>query len=236
MKSNIKAVIFDCDGVLVDTEGLKFQAWEKVLQLRGITLSPERYQLLIGHTGRAMLNLLEKKLRCSLDPKIIDEKNREYLMLQKCGLRSIAPMMEVVAWAETKRSKGELLLGVATSASKAEVLFNLDYLKITNVFDVIISGQDDLAHYSNPSGVNKPQPYIYLEVSSLLGLNPSECLVFEDSEPGVCAAKSAGCSVIALPSKWTIQQNFDNANRVLYNADAEEIIECIRDFLQSQKS
>jgi len=223
----IKAIIFDCDGILVDTEELKFQAWKKKLETRGIILAPERYQSLIGHTGLSILNQIEEEHRVSLDPKIVDEKNELYWALQKNGVKSIAPMITVVNWARTKEDKKELLLGVATSASRNEVLFNLNYLQINDVFDLVLSGKEDLTKYQNPLGVNKPHPYIYLEMSLQLGLQSHECLVFEDSEAGVCAAKKAGCFVIAIPTKWTVQQNFSEADLIIYPSSSEKIIENI---------
>ncbi len=119
MNSAIKAIIFDCDGVLVDTEELKFQAWEKVLQSRGIFLSPERYQSLIGQTGLSMLSQIEKDHGISLDPQIVDEKNELYWAIQKNGIRAIGPLVEVVEWANRQSGKQRLLLGVATSSSRS---------------------------------------------------------------------------------------------------------------------
>ena len=230
----IKAIIFDCDGILVDTEELKFQAWKTVLQTRDIFLSFEDYQPLIGGTGLSILNQIAKEHNITLDPRIVDEKNELYWVLQKNELKSIAPMIEVIEWVKTKHEEKEILLGVATSASRNEVFFNLDYLKIRDLFDVILSGKDDLTKYKNPFGVNKPQPYIYLEMSHRLGIQPGECLVLEDSEPGVCAAKSAGCKVIAVPTNWTMDQNFENADLVLRSANAHQLIENIQYFLQEQ--
>ena len=222
----IKAIVFDCDGVLVDTEALKFQAWERVLRSRGITLSPERYQLLVGLTGLAILAQIGEEL----DPKIVDEKNELYWTFQKSGLKPIEPMISVVEWAKTMGIR----LGVASSACKSEVQTNLKYLKIMDYFDVVLSGKDDLKHYRDPLGVNKPQPYIYIEMSRQLGLEPKECLVFEDSEFGVRAAKQAGCRVIAVPTQWTMRQNFKEADLVLDLSDGKEIVEIIRGFLQIQ--
>lgn len=234
MDAAIKAIVFDCDGILVDTEELKFQAWEKVLHSRGVVLSSERYQSLIGLTGLDILSQIEKDQGISLDPKIVDEKNQLYWTLQKNGVPAINAMIATVEWAKAKRDKRELRLGVATSASRGEVLFNLNYLKIEGIFDVILSGKEDLVKYKDPLGVNKPQPYIYLEISHQFGLHPSECLVLEDSESGVCAAKRAGCKVIVVPTKWTEQQNFQMADLVLHRPDSKTIVRIIEKFLQEK--
>lgn len=229
-----KAIIFDCDGILVDTEELKYQAWERALKTRGLSLSRKFYLSLIGQTGLSILNHLEKEYRVTLDPIIVNEKNNLYWAMQKEGVKSIEPMISVLDWAIKKREKKELLLGVASSASKNEVLFNLNYLNILDSFDIVLSGKEDLAKYQNPHGVNKPYPYIYLEISFRLGLQPNECLVFEDSEAGVCSAKKAGCYVIAVPNRWTIQQEFSKADLLIYPSDSEKIIETVESLLKGK--
>ena len=223
MNAVIKAIIFDCDGVLVDSEELKFRAWQTVLQPRGIVLSFEDYQLLAGQTGLSILRQIGKKHELSLDPQIVNEKNEIYWALQKHEITAIDPMVRTVNWVKERYSSQGLLLGVASSASRDEILFNLDYLKIKDLFHVILSGKEDLAKYNDPLGVNKPQPYIYLEMSHQLNVQPNECLVFEDSESGVRAAKSAGCKVIAIPNKWTLSQNFEMADLLLLDSNFEEI-------------
>lgn len=227
----IKAIIFDCDGILVDTEELKFQAWKKVLEPPGIELTHEMYRKLIGHTGLTILHMLEEAFSLSLDPKIVDEKNELYWSLQKSDLKSIESMIHVVQWAKAMRDQNILKLGVASSSSKKEILFNLDYLKIPHFFDVVLSGKEDLGNYHDPLGVNKPQPYIYLEACRKLELAPEECLVLEDSEPGVNAAKKAGCFVIAVPTQWTMEQDFHKADQVIYNQSHEEVLRCIKTHL-----
>ena len=228
VEGSIKAIVFDCDGVLVDTEGLKFQAWKEALQSKGVVLSPESYQPLVGKTSTAILRAIAKEFHFTFDPKIIDEKDRLYSALQRGEVKSLAPMIAVVLWAKKKRENKELLLGVATSASRKEVLVNLNHLKIRDIFDVVLSGKEDLSHYQNPLGVNKPQPYIYLEMSKRLGVKPNECLVFEDSRAGVCAAKKAGCLVIAVPNEWTAKHNFDDADLILDPGNSKEIIKRVQ--------
>lgn len=227
---SLKAIIFDCDGVLVETEGLKFQAWQEVLQPHGIILSEANYQSAVGHTSLHILKHLSDHYQIPLDPSIAEEKNAIYTSLQKTNLQAIEPMQTVLQWARAQKEEKGLRLAVATSASTREVTFNLNFLKVRQMFDVILSGKDDLTMYTDPLGVNKPQPYIYTEACLRLGLDPAECLVFEDSEPGVCAAKRAGCKVIAIPRFWTAHQNFENADLILINPNSDEIIRAIEGF------
>lgn len=231
-EASIKAVIFDCDGILVDSEGIKYEAWKRVLQSRGIDLTHEKYQVLAGLSGLSILSHLEKELRIHLDPKIINEKDDLYKEMQREGIKPIGPMLSAFQWVKEKHNAKELMLGVASSASKSEIIYNLTCLKICDDFDIILSGKEDLKHYNDPKGVNKPKPYIYMEAALRLGVKTSECLVIEDSEAGVSSAKNAGCKVIAVPNDWTIRQNFEKADLILYVPNKELIIRGIEKFLK----
>ena len=95
--------------------------------------------------------------------------------------------------------------------AKKEILINLKDHEIIDAFDVVVSGQDDLSHYLDPEGVNKPKPYIYLHAAKLLGLEPSECVAFEDSYTGLLAASKAGLITFAVPNTFTREQDFSLA-------------------------
>ena len=84
-----------------------------------------------------------------------------------------------------------------------------------HIFDLIISGTDDLNDYQDVTGKNKPKPYIYLEASKRLNIPPERCLVFEDTEAGVEAASTAGMVTIAIPNWLTAWQDFSKANKII---------------------
>lgn len=221
LEAEVKAIVFDCDGVLVDSEGIKFQAWQEVLAKKGVVLSPVFYsRFLSGHTGKFILERICTEFSLEFDPKIIEEKNRLYWSLQKQEIKEIAPMVSFLKWAA---AQNRWRLGVASSADKEEILFNLQSLAISEELDEIISGKQDLKAYSDVEGVNKPKPYIYLEICKRLEIKPKECLVFEDSEAGVRAAKDAGCVVIAVPTQWTKEQDFSKADRLFLSFDLEDL-------------
>lgn len=215
----MKAVVFDCDGVLVDSEGIKFRAWQEVMGKRGVALAPAFYsQYLSGHTGKYILQKICQEFSLDFDPKIIEEKNHLYWSLQKQEVKPIPSMFSFFKWVAQER---RWRLGVASSADRQEILFNLQYLGIADALDEIVSGKEDLAAYQDAQGVNKPKPYIYLEICKRLAIDPKECLVFEDSEAGVRAAKEAGCLVIAVPTEWTATQDFSKADRLFLQLDLE---------------
>lgn len=212
----IDAVIFDCDGVLVDTEHLKFLAWQEALATQNIAFTLEEYQPLIGNRSKDILHKLSSLKGVEISEEVIEIKNKKYHALQKQG---VPPIKEMVAFAkELAREKQGLRikLGVASSAPAKEILQNLEQMGLDTSFDVVISGSSDLDHYIDEEGKNKPKPYIYLEAAKRLNVLPCKCLAFEDTSSGIEAAVSAGMIAIALPHPLTRDQDFSKAHHVIF--------------------
>ncbi len=210
----IKAIIFDCDGVLVDTEHLKFLAWQEALAAYHIDFSVEEYMLLVGHSPKNVFKMIEQSKKLKLPEKIMDLKNEKYKAFQKKGIEAIQPMVDFVRTLSENKQSLVLKLGLASSASKEEILNNLQQVGLENVFDLVISGCDDLEGYIDEEGKNKPKPYIYIEAAKRLNILPEFCLVFEDTAAGVDAAAGAGMTVIAVPNSLTMKQDFSKASAI----------------------
>ncbi len=108
-------------------------------------------------------------------------------------------------------------MGLASSAPHEEILNNLKQIGLSEAFDLIISGSDDLDSYVDAEGKNKPKPYIYIESAKRLGVSPSKCLVFEDTTAGIEAAFGAGMIAIAVPNRFTLHQDFSKAAQIIYS-------------------
>lgn len=211
----IEAVIFDCDGVLVDTEYLKFLAWQEALAEKNIPFTIEEYMPLVGHSGKYILSMIEKNKGMTIPEEILAVKSAKYHRLQKQG---VPPIHEMIAFAkrfaDEKKELG-IKLGLASTAPKDEILQNLQQIGLKSAFDLIISGADDLDDYDDPEGKNKPKPYVYIESAKRLGVSPAKCLVFEDTAAGVDAAADAGMIAIAVPNQFTLNQDFSKAKAVI---------------------
>lgn len=213
----IEAVIFDCDGVLVDTEYLKFLAWQDALSSEGISFTIEEYMPVVGHSSKNILLMLKKLKNSDIPEKVIELKNTRYRILQKQGVPSIKEMIAFAKYfAEEKQNLG-IKLGLASSAPTNEILQNLEQIGLKNSFDLIISGSDDLENYIDMEGKNKPKPYIYIEAAKRLNVSPSRCLVFEDTNAGIESAATAGMIAIAVPNQFTTQQDFSKAAKIIYS-------------------
>jgi beta-phosphoglucomutase len=213
--SDIEAVIFDCDGVLVDTEYLKFLAWQEALSNENIDFFIEDYMPLVGHSSKNILRMIEESKGIEIPQKVIETKNSNYKKLQNQGVPLMKEMIAFVSRLAKDKKKLGIKIGLASSANTKEILNNLQQAGLENVFDLIISGRDDLDGYIDSEGKNKPKPYIYIEAAKRLNVSPSKCLVFEDTNAGIEAAASAGMVSVAIPNKFTVEQDFSQAVKII---------------------
>ena len=210
------AVIFDCDGVLVDTEYLKYQAWQQTLSNHAINFTIEEYMPLIGLSSKKIMAQIiqQKKLTINAD-ELIKEKNNIYDSLQLKGVKPIPEAINFLNQLIKNKNVYHIKIGIASSAPRKQILENLKQIKIDpKNLDAIVSGSDDLKHINDPSGTNKPKPYIYSLIAKQLSAHPEDCVVFEDSAAGVIAAADAGMIVIAVPNEFTKNHDFSRAKIV----------------------
>jgi len=208
---SIKAIIFDCDGTLVDSEEAHLDAWRRTLQNRGHDLSPEQCQLYTGKSATVIAKLISEKIGYECAAEVLAEKRAYYRELHERGFPAIESTVAFAKRLADAKGKLNLKLGLASAAVKSEILRNLRHLKIEDLFDVVLSGQDDLKDYVDPEGVNKPKPYIYLHAAKLLSISPKECVVIEDSITGIMSGNAAGCITIAIPNRFTALQDLSSA-------------------------
>lgn len=181
----IKAVIFDLDGVITDTEKFHFEAWEKAFAPYGIKLTSDIYQKSIQSRARyeSIKNILgdvpEEVIK-----QISDNKAREYQELTKNNLEAFEDAIVFINFLKEKK----VPMAVASSSSIAKDL--VERLGLIDFFVRVWSGKDITK--------NKPDPEIFEKAINGLQKNPEECLVIEDSFSGMEAAKRAGAPFVAL--------------------------------------
>lgn len=182
----LKGIIFDMDGVLVDNTEYHARAFDVFLKRHGIEKKFTSEYL--GRTNDYALNSLmpEKVKEKGLRP-LSDEKEAIYRELARKGLKPMKGLNRIV---ENARQLG-IRCAVGSSGCMANIEFVTDEIcGIRESIDVICC-EDDVTE-------GKPSPEVYLKCCERLGLAPSECIVFEDSEAGIEAGHRAGCKVVAL--------------------------------------
>lgn len=186
-----KGVIFDLDGVLIDSEPLHVEATNRVLKKFGFSLTEEENRPFEGLRENEYWLALKK--RFGIDEKadkLINEENEEmWKILKERKLKPREGVLELLKYLKDKGFK----LAVASSSPKKQVEYMLESMGILELLDVVIGG-DEVDR-------GKPDPEIFLKTAELLKLKPDEILVVEDSINGIEGAKRAGMDVIPF-GKW----------------------------------
>jgi HAD superfamily hydrolase (TIGR01509 family) len=230
LNSSVKAIIFDCDGTLVDSEQAHFSAWRYAFQRQGQELSTQVYSTFIGKGTKHVLKMAVEIIGFDCSEELEHDKNSYFSQLQLNGLPPIHSTIQFLHSLFLEKEARNVKLAVASGARREEIIQNLKSLGIENYFDLILSGLDDLADYTDPTGTNKPKPYIYLKAAKLLECQAHECIAIEDSESGVTSAFSAGCITIAIPNEYTRHHDLSKADlqiESLANITIEDFLENI---------
>lgn len=203
----IKCVIFDMDGVLIDTEPLHYKVWQEVFAERGLSIDYENYKDCIGSTRKFLYELILKNYGRDFrdDPTIpkrfIEIKDK---FLNENGIPQIEGVVETV---KALHEKG-YMLAVASSSPLRYINFAMEKLGIASCFDLLLSGEQ----VKNP----KPAPDTFLAVSEKLGISPDECVVIEDSENGSKAARAAGMYCFGFANPNSGNQDLSAADEIFY--------------------
>ncbi|MBX9924649.1 MAG: HAD family phosphatase [Rhabdochlamydiaceae bacterium] len=208
----VKAILFDCDGTLVDSEYAHYLSWKKALEHVGGDFSLEEYYPYVGKSADINASLLAKRVGKDCSHTILQTKSAHYKDLCIEKLPSIDATVDFLRLLGAEKQKLNIKLGVCSAAGKKEILSHLHHLGVLPLLDIVLSGQEDLKEYEDPEGVNKPKPYIYLEALKQLAVAAKECIVIEDSASGIASAISAGCFAIAVPNDYTRTQDLSGAN------------------------
>jgi beta-phosphoglucomutase len=193
MGSMIKGILFDMDGVLVDSEKFICEAAIRMFAEHGVSAEPKDFLPFVGTGEDRYIGGVAEKYNLKLNLSL--EKDHVYGIYNEIVKGRLQPLKGVKKFIEICRNKG-LKLAVATSTDKVKMLINLREIGLTeNSFDATINGSEVLN--------KKPNPEIFLKAADKLGLKPEECLVIEDAVNGIIAGKAAGCKCLALTSSFS---------------------------------
>lgn len=195
-------MIFDKDGVIVDSEPLQYLAFKEVLAEYGYDYTIEdNLKLSIGRNGSQSYQAIAQKFGIG-DIETLKKKRRaRYYELAETKLKMREGALKLIH----HLYQAGLSLAVASGSSEKLLYHDLAKFKIHHYFKAIVSGE----YYQS-----KPHPEIFLVTAQKLGVNPASCVVIEDSESGVEAARAAGMACIAVPHELTAQQDFSKANHI----------------------
>ncbi len=198
----IKALIFDMDGLLIDSERLYFQTEREMARKFNKTVEDKTLWKMMGRNPIESMEIFVREVGLSLSPE--EALGMRNLIMRNKLKNDLKPMPGLHHILDT--FSGRLKMAVCTGAQKEFLDIVVDKLGIRNRFNVLQS--------SDEIRKGKPHPEIYLKACSQLKLSPEDCVVLEDSSNGALAGKRAGCYVIAVPSEYTKEQDFRFADFV----------------------
>ncbi len=188
-KSGFDAVIFDCDGTLVDSMPAHFDAWCEALSIHGAG-GVFKEDVFFAMGGRPTIDIvveLNDEYNLHLNPEAVAFAKREAFLKR---LHTITLIDEVASFAESLR--GKVPMAIASGGSRMVVEKTLRIVGISDWFDEVVTA-DDVSE-------GKPAPDIFVKAAKLLGVNPMNCLALDDAPAGILAAQRAGMQVITIPS------------------------------------
>jgi beta-phosphoglucomutase len=199
-----QAVIFDMDGVLVDSEPFHVQNEKLMFSRLGLDISDEEHARYMGTATDVMWEQIirERKLSLDVEETTLQTIQQEIPYFQ--SLEKIDPMPGLVNLLE-KLQKSGIPMAVASSSDKAIIDIILEKSGLRKYFEHAVS--------SGEIGKSKPEPDVFLHAAMLLGVAPENCIVFEDSRNGIKAAKAAGMVCIAYSGGNSGHQNQSQADR-----------------------
>ena len=201
-----EAVIFDMDGVLVDSEPIHIEIEKKLFEKLGIIVEEAVHHSYMGASNEYMYADIKSGFDLQQTVEQLVEMDESF-RCEYFKQLAIIPLNEgVINLLQEIKSAG-LKLAVATSSSPAIADIILKKCKIASFFDVVITTKE--------AGKSKPAPEVYLHTARILGVEPANCIVFEDSLNGLLAAKSAGMVCIAIPSGNEFLDSFSNADFII---------------------
>jgi HAD superfamily hydrolase (TIGR01509 family) len=201
-------VVFDLDGVIVDSEPIHEQATDEYLASLGIPDDEALREDMMGRRVRELTDVLAKRLGRPPQEVSAEREAIFWRLLERDGPRPMPGLEAAIA----RLSRAGLELAVATSGTRAYVGFVLERLGVRAAFKAVVSG-DDVT-------LGKPDPETYLLTAGLLGADPADCVALEDTFHGVIAARSAGMHAVAVPNALTAGMDFSAADAVVADLEA----------------
>ena len=200
----IRAVIFDMDGVIVESEHLHIKAEQQTMLKHGVRISAEELHTYTGTTAEFMFTELIKKYKLNTTfERVFNEKEKFMFKLLEKETRPTKGVIELLKKLKRKGIK----LGIASSSHRNLIEYILRRLNIVRLFDFVVSAED-IAN-------SKPNPEIFLRSARGLRVEPVECLVVEDAKLGVEAAKNAGMRVVGYRNPNSGDQDLSRADMII---------------------
>lgn len=203
----IRALIFDFDGLILDTESPSLQCWREIYASYGLTFPVDRWLASVGRAVR-LFDAYEH-LVATIGPPLTLETLRARRLEREVELVHAQPLCPGIEACIKAARRLSLKMAVASSSSHDWVEGHLRRHGIRSYFDALICKEDTLRH--------KPDPAPYLAALQALNVSAAEAIALEDSPNGITAAQAAGLFTVAIPNAITRQLDLSPANLIIQN-------------------
>ncbi|RLC77595.1 MAG: hypothetical protein DRJ03_17080, partial [Chloroflexi bacterium] len=213
----VAAVIFDMDGVIVDSEPLHIESFNEIIAQYDAVITPDDFKPLVGRTQPEIFAAVKERfgIEESIE-SLMARKQERYLRLVETKIEAMPGLYELVDWLKALGIK----MGIASASPLKDIQTVLRCIRLEGAFDAVLSAVN-LLH-------GKPHPDIFLLTAKELGVLPGQCVVLEDSERGVEAARRAGMTRIAMPNFFTRHHDFSAADSVVESLfEAKQILDSL---------
>src|SRR6266850_4524378 len=200
----MRALVFDFDGLILETETPAFQAWDEIFREHGVELSVERWSDIIGRDSRFDVHGHLEELTGRAHDRDATKAKRNARRDELVNAEKI--LAGVVELFREAKSEG-LKVAVASSSSREWVCGHLQRLSFMEGWDAIVC-RADVEHA-------KPAPDLYLRAVQTMGVAPREAIALEDSPNGIASAKAAGLRVVAVPNPLTASLDLRGADALV---------------------
>ncbi|GGA54707.1 HAD family phosphatase [Okeania sp. KiyG1] len=213
----LKAILFDLDGTIVNTDPLHFQLWKEILNNYGIVIDHNSYKEKIsGGSNPTILKKLLPHLSTTEVEELADYKEAKFREMAT-SLEPMTGLLEFIAWVK----KQKLQKAVVTNAPPENAEFMLDVLQLTETFPLVILG--------GVMTVEKPDPAPYKLCLEKLEISPEEAIVFEDSRSGIKSAVGAGIYTVGVASTHEPESLLEVGASIVINDFSDEKLQKLLD-------
>jgi HAD superfamily hydrolase (TIGR01509 family) len=212
----VTAVIFDCDGTLVDSEPVARAAWQRTLARYGYAVTDADAQAGVGLPYARVHAYYAERVALPPAAELWTDFSAGLFALFEARL---APFRDAIRAVRELRQRG-IPMAVASSSARVRLQRTLARMELLDAFDTTVAG-DEVARA-------KPAPDIFLAAARRLGVPPADCVVVEDSPPGVAAGRAAGMVTLAVCRVPGTEGTLAEADQVLSRVDADVIVDAAR--------
>jgi HAD superfamily hydrolase (TIGR01509 family) len=203
----VKGLLFDHDGVLIDSEASQIRAWKEFFRAYGKTFDDRKLHLMTrGRTARDIITHVFTGETTARIRALADERESLHFSILRQELRPVSGIAHFLMQVKRRGFK----LAVGTAARSQKLHYALETLGLDGFFDAFVTAED--------YGIGKPEPEVFLLAAKRLGIPPEECMVFEDSFNGVEAARRAGMKAVVLTTSH-LKHEFESGNIVGFFPD-----------------